>query len=56
MSNCAELPAASARTFPIAAWAKSILARLPALGSRRLDTVDPVRWSRYMLRDIGLSD
>jgi hypothetical protein len=56
MSQCAELPAAPARRFPIAAWAKSILARLPAPGSRRLDTVEPTRWSRYMLRDIGLSE
>jgi hypothetical protein len=56
MSHCAELPAASPRTSPIAAWAKSILARLPVPGRRRLDTVEPSRWSRYMLRDIGLSD
>lgn len=56
MPCCAELPAASTRMLSIVAWAKSLLARLPAPGSRRLDTVDPKRWSRYMLRDIGLSD
>ncbi|MGH8630703.1 MAG: hypothetical protein ACREU7_08055 [Burkholderiales bacterium] len=44
------------RGFVTPSWFKTLLARLLGFGPRRIGTVDPERWSRHMLRDIGLSE
>jgi uncharacterized protein YjiS (DUF1127 family) len=56
MSNAAELcsPCDCPSTTP--SRTRPFLARLLARFPRRLDTVDPERMSRHLLRDIGLSE
>lgn len=56
MKYAAESCAPCGRRSTASSRIKPILARLLALIPRRPDTVDPERWSRHMLRDIGLSE
>ncbi len=56
MTRYAELSIATLRTPAIAAWARTLLARLRTGRSRRLGRLDPERWSRHLLRDVGLAE
>ncbi len=56
MTHAAELCSPCDRPSPAPSRIKPFLARLLARLPRRPETVDPERWSEYMLRDIGLSD
>jgi hypothetical protein len=54
MEHAVELCSPCGRRSPY--LIRAILTRLLARIPRRLDTVDPERWSRHMLRDVGLSE
>jgi hypothetical protein len=43
------------RPSSVIAWAGSCIVRLPIRG-RGLPVVDPERWPKYLLRDIGLAE
>jgi hypothetical protein len=55
MSNAAELCSCD-RPSPTPSRIRPFLSRLLARFPRRPDTIDAERMSRYLLRDIGLSE
>jgi hypothetical protein len=56
MTHAAELCPSSDRPSPAPSRIMPFLARLLSRFPRRRDTIDPDRMSRYLLRDIGLSE
>jgi hypothetical protein len=56
MTQPAEMPATFARTSSLAAWIATLLVRRPLRARCRPESVDPSRWPKHLLRDIGLRD
>lgn len=56
MTHAAELCSPCDRQSSTPSRIKPLLARLLARFPRRVDSIDPERMSRYLLRDIGLSE